>query len=315
MLLSVVGLVLPLFGIIFLGYLSGRFKGIAIEGLDWLNFFVIYIALPPMFFLLLVDTPVEEFGNTRFLVSTTLGTLAIFLLGFALFKLIWRDTTEDATIQSLASAYGNIGYLAPPLAIAAFGPEAAVPVALIFCLDNSLHFIMAPTMMTIGGGRTVGVGRLIFGVLRNILTHPFILATIAGMIGAYYQFQLVEPAHRFLNILAQAAAPCALFALGVTAALRPLRKIPASLSLIIPLKLLIHPVLMYLLVSPIPDLPPVWLHSAVLLAALPTATNVFVIAQQYGFWQERASSAIVLSTLISTLTVTAYLYLVKIGTI
>ena len=60
---------------------------------------------------------------------------------------------------------------------------------------------------------------------------------------------------------------------------------------------------------------PLWLYSSVLLAALPSATNVFVIAQQFNIWQERASSAVVLSTLGATVTVTLYIYLVKEGLI
>ncbi len=80
------------------------------------------------------------------------------------------------------------------------------------------------------------------------------------------------------------------------------------------MKLILHPVLMYgLLVWLVPDLDPVWLYSAVLLATLPTATNVFVLAEQYGVWQERASSTIVISTLLAMVTVTAFLYLVRSG--
>ena len=82
-------------------------------------------------------------------------------------------------------------------------------------------------------------------------------------------------------MLSSAAAPCALFAMGVTAAMRPLKRIPRELGYLVPIKLIAHPVLVYLVVSSMPDIPSLWLHSAVLLAALPSATNVFVLAQQY----------------------------------
>ena len=91
--------------------------------------------------------------------------------------------------------------------------------------------------------------------------------------------------------------------------MRPLKRIPVEISYLVPTKLILHPALMYVLLSTIPDLDPVWLHSAVLLAALPSATNVFVIAQQYGVWEERASSAVVISTGLSIVSVTTYLYL------
>ena len=65
---------------------------------------------------------------------------------------------------------------------------------------------------------------------------------------------------------------------------------------------------MYLLLRGVPGLNNIWLYSAVLLATLPAATNVFVLAQQYGVWEEQASSVVVVSTLFSIVTVTAFLY-------
>ncbi|MGO4842754.1 AEC family transporter, partial [Rhizobiaceae sp. 2RAB30] len=98
---------------------------------------------------------------------------------------------------------------------------------------------------------------------------------------AYLEFRPPVPIERFLDYLSRAAAPCALFAMGVTLALRPLKRVPVELAPIAALKLVTHPLLCYVVLSWIGDYPPTWLFSAVLLAALPTATNVFVIAQQY----------------------------------
>jgi len=311
--IEVIGLVAPLFALILLGYISAKLIRIPLEGLAWLNFFVIYIALPPLFFSLLSKTPVAEFGNIKFLLCASAATLFVFIIGFAVPKALKRSNTREATIQGLAGAYGNIGYLGPPLAIAAFGPEAGVPVALIFCLDNTMHFTLAPMLMSIGSsnrGAWVGV---IWKVIKSIFTHPFILATIVGIIAAVYQYQPPDPVLSLIDSLANAAAPCALFALGVSAALRPLTRVPVELVFLVPMKLFLHPLLVYLAVSWIPGVPDIWVYSVVLLAALPTATNVFVIAQNYEAWEQRVSSMIVVSTVISVFTVTFYLYLAKNG--
>lgn len=313
--LQVAGLVLPLFGLIFLGYVAGRLRKIPMEGLAWLNFFILYIALPALFFRLLSKTPVSEFANGSFLLNTTLGTFLIFALCFLIARLVRRTSIQTATVQGFAGAYGNIGYMGPPLAIAAFGPQAGVPVALIFCLDNAMHFTLAPTLMAIGDKKPQHVFSLISGIVTRIITHPFILATIAGIIAAWFRYQPPTAIDELLERASAAAAPCALFAMGVTAALRPLRRVPPELIWLIPIKLLLHPLLMYLLLSRLPGLDPTWLHAAVLLAALPSATNVFVIAQQYHVWEERASSAVVVSTLLSVFTLTVYLYLARNGTI
>ena len=311
--LGVAALVLPLFALVALGYLSGRLARLPVEGLAWLNFFIVWVALPPLFFNLLAVTPVEEFANPAFLAGTTVATFATFALCFVAALLLRRGDVRVATVQGLAGAYGNIGYLGPPLAIAAFGPAAGVPVALVFCLDNSMHFTLAPLLMALGDGKRRRLLPLVGGILKKIFTHPFIIATLLGVAAALTGFRPPDAVQQVLDRLAGAAAPCALFAMGVTAALRPLKRVPVELAWLVPVKLVVHPLIVWALVAPLDGVDPLWLHSAMLLAALPTATNVFVIAQQYGVWEERASSTVVLSTAASIVTVTLFLWLVREG--
>ncbi len=312
--LAIVELVLPLFGLIFLGYVSGKLARISIDGLAWMNFFIVYIALPALFYQLLSATPVEQFSNIGFIGVSILTTFLIFCLVLCLALHRNQGNLSEATIQGLAAAYGNIGYLGPPLALTAFGPAAVVPVALIFCFENAMHFTMAPLLMASNGSTVKNRIALAGQIARQVLMHPFILATIAGVLASFFTFEPPAFIDQLLEMLARAAAPCALFVMGVTAALRPLKRLPLELGYIVPAKLLLHPLLMFGLMSwLLPDVRDTWLFSAVLLATLPTATNVFVIAQQYGVWQERASSTVVISTLFSILTVTIFLYLVKAG--
>ena len=308
-------MVTPLFALMLLGYLSGRLKALPLDGLAWLNFFILYIALPALFFKLLATTPVEQFANSQFLVATTSVTFAIFVLCFSLALLLRRGDITVATIQGFTGAYGNIGYMGPPLALLAFGPEAAVPVALIFCVDNAMHFTLAPSLMALGSKERQRPLALVGAIAKQIFSHPFILATIAGIAAAVFQFKTPMALDALLSMLSGAAAPCALFAMGVTAALRPANRFATDLVYLVPVKLVLHPVLMYLVVREIPGTPDVWLFSAVLLASLPTATNVFVIAQNYSVWEQRASSAIAVSTALSVVTVTVFLYLARSGAI
>jgi len=203
--------------------------------------------------------------------------------------------------------------MGPGLALLAFGEPAAVPVALVFCFENMLHFMAAPALMSFSGGEKRPLAVVAGDVVRRIATHPFIVATAAGFVAAFFAFEAPAPLQRLIDYLAQAAAPCALFAMGVTLALRPIKRVPVEIGYIVPAKLLLLPVTMYLVLGVAGNFDPVWLYTAVLLAALPTATNVFVIGQQYGVWQERASATILITTVLSVATVTVLLYLVKSG--
>lgn len=311
--LAIVGLIFPFFALIAIGFGAGRIAHRPVEGLAWLNVFIIYIALPALFFRLLSQTPVEKLASPVFVTATTLATFSMFLAVFGLALLRTRGDIAPSTIQGLAGAYGNIGYMGPGLALVAFGPEAAVPVALVFCFDNTLHFVMAPLCMALGGDRSRPAAAIVGDVLTKIFTHPFILATILGVGAAVVGLRLPGPADRLLELLANAAAPCALFAMGVTLALRPLKRVPPELGYIIPAKLVVHPIVVYLALGWAGDFDPIWVNTAVLLASLPTATNVFVIAQQYGVWIERASASVLTTTVLSVATVTLTLYLVTAG--
>ena len=310
---DVFGLILPLFGLIGLGYLAGRLSAQPLEALGWLSTFVVYFALPALFFKLLSTTPVEKLASSSFIATNIGVTFAVFATTLLIGLATTRGMLAEATIQGLAGAYGNIGYMGPSIAILALGETAAVPVALVFCFENIMHFVNAPALMALAGRTQESLGRAIAEVLRKILLHPFILATIAGVAAAYLGLAPPAPVERLVSYLAQAAAPCALFAMGVTMALRPLRRVPLALVYIVPIKLVVHPLAMYLPLAAVGGLDPVWVHTAVLLAALPTATNVFVIAQQYGVWVERASAATLTTTVASIVTVSALVYAVKYG--
>ena len=137
--LDVINLALPFFGLIFLGLACGKLKQIPDTGLAWMNFFLIYVSLPCLFYRVLAQTPLEQLNNPPFIVATMLATGAMFALAF-LIGWLFRRHMGEATIAGLSGAYGNIGYMGPGLALATLGPAANVPVALIFCFDTLLLF-------------------------------------------------------------------------------------------------------------------------------------------------------------------------------
>ena len=310
---DILSLILPLFGLIFLGFVAARITRQPLEALGWLNSFVVYFALPALFFRLLAKTPVEKLASWDFIVTNLAVTFAIFVTTLILGLVVDRAPLSEGTIQGLAGAYGNIGYMGPALAILALGEQAAIPVALIFCFENIMHFALAPALMALSGKSKAGPLLLVFDVIKKIVLHPFIIATAAGVAAAAFQFAPPLPLERLIAYLAQAAAPVALFAMGVTLALRPLKRVPTAIYAIVPMKLVVHPIAMYLALSYMGAFDPIWVFTAVLLAALPTATNVYVIAQQYGVWVERASASILLTTAGSVATVSVLLYLIAEG--
>lgn len=308
--IEVVGLALPFFGLILLGFVAGRIWKSDESGLAWLNIFAIYFALPAMFFRLISETPFEQLANGRFVAATTSSTLLILVLGFAFAWLVSRGDLAQSTVTALVGGYGNVGYMGPPLALVALGQEAVAPAALVFCFDVMLVFTLTPLLMAVARPMGASGSRLVAGILRSVLLHPFILATICGAVAASADFTPPAPIDRLLALLSGSAAPTALFALGVTVACRPLKRLPVELPGLILIKLVVHPVVAFAILCWLGGFERIWVETAVLMASLPPAATIYMIAVQYQTYVQRASSAILLGTAASVFTVTGMLYVV-----
>jgi malonate transporter and related proteins len=310
---AILALLLPFFGLILIGYIAAKASRQGADALGWMNTFIVYAALPALFFKLVSRTPIEDLTRIDFILAQLVAVYAIYAAIFLVGFLLRKASFADCTIQAFGGAYGNIGYMGPGLALLALGEEAAVPVALIVCFENAMHFIVAPAMMALSGGDKRPPMTVALDVIRKVSLHPFILSTAAGFAVAAFGLEVPLAAMRLVDYLAQAAAPCALFAMGVTLALRPLKRVPVEIGYIAVAKLVALPALMYGVLTSVGGIDAAWVHSAVLLAALPTATNVFVISQHYGVWQERASATVLITTLLSIATLPVLLYLISAG--
>jgi len=310
--IDVLNLALPYFGLIFLGFACGKIRRIPDTGLAWMNFFIIYVALPCLFYRIVAKTPLEELTRISYVVATSLSTAIAFAIALGI-SLLARDRLQNATIAGLAGGYGNIGYMGPGLALSTLGPEAAAPVALIFCFDSILLFSLVPFLMALAGTEKRGFVASAVLVLQRIILHPFIVATAFGVGSAALHFEPPVALDRLMQFLQNAAAPCALFVLGVTVALRPLQRMPWEVPVIVLVKLTLHPVIVLAALSLFGPFPQAWIYTAVLMAALPPALNVFILARQYDCWVEEASGSVLIGTLISVVTLTTVMWLVKTG--
>jgi malonate transporter and related proteins len=311
--LSLFDLVLPFFGMIALGYFCGKRVKLPAAGLAWMQFFLIYVSLPMLFYRLIADKPLSDLTNWPYVIATTLATYVVFALSFTVGLYFTRGSLPQSVMQGVAGAYSNIGYMGPPLVLAALGPAASTPVVLIFVFDNLLLFSLIPFLMALAGVEKKSMLETARGVAWKVVTHPFNIATVLGVLAAVTKLQLPSALDKMTIWLSGAAAPCALFLLGVTVAIRPMQKMPPEVPALMFIKLIVHPLLILLLLSIMGDFPPAWVFAGMVMAALPPALNIFVISTQYGVGVERASASILVGTIASMVTLTLFLWLIREG--
>jgi hypothetical protein len=312
-LVGLFNLLAPFYGLIALGFLSGRLAKRPAAGLAWMQFFLIYVSLPCLFYTLIAEKPLHELANWPFIIATTLCTAFAFAISLTTGTWLTRGGLAEGVIQGVAGSYSNIGYMGPPLILAAIGPAASAPVALIFVFDSLLLFSLAPLLMAVAGVEKRSPLAAFADVVWKVVSHPFNIATAVGVVASSLQVKLPTAAATMVAWLSGAAAPCALFLLGVTVALRPLGRVPADVPVLVFIKLVVHPLVVWAVLSAVGNFDPTWSYAAILMAALPPALNIFVIATQYDVGVKRASACVLLGTLVSIVTLTAFLWFIKTG--
>jgi predicted permease len=310
---DILNLALPYFGLIFIGFACGKAKGLPESGLAWMNFFLLYVSLPALLFGIMSKTPFSELNNPPFLIATTLGTVCAFVLALGAGRMIGGLSLREATLAGLSGAYGNIGYMGPGLALAVLGAKASAPTALIFCCDSIFLFSIVPLLIELTDRDHPSLLHAFGVVARQIVLNPLIMSACAGALAASLHLHPPVAIDNTLLFLQNAAAPTALFALGITVALRPFDRVPWEVPGVIAVKLLIHPLIVFGLMLLFGPFAQPWAATAVLMASLPPALNVFVIARQNETWIEPASVAVLIGTFASVITLTSVMWFIQSG--
>ena len=300
MLEPILGAVFPVFGLVACGYLAGRFQIVTHASSHALNQFVYAFALPAMLFVAVYRGSLNELlGSGVFLLAVIGATLATAAAGFALSKLSGASPAES-TMRALNASFANTGYLGIPLVTIAYGERAALPAALATVATNIVSFALAIVCLELFvNPKTGGVRRALGGVARSPLIWPIAVAVL--LVGL--QVKIPVPVERFATLLAAAAGPCALFAIGLFVSQLSIRAGVASSWRSTTLKLALHPLLMGLLAFQLFRMDPFWAKIAVVCASLPLGATAFVLAQRYRLLEAETSTGAVISTVASVLTV------------
>jgi malonate transporter len=302
--------VVPLFAVVFLGYLAGKARFLDETGARALVAFVFNFAMPPFLFRLMAQTDLAEIAQWAFLGAYSLGALVMFALGAATGAALFGLRPAGLIIQGFGSAFANGVLLGLPLLLWLFGEAGAVPALLIITLDVILFGIVT-LLLEVTAERAAAAHRVVGQTIRAIAVNPIIMATFFGILLGLTGAALPEVVDRTLEFIGQAAPPTALFALGATLSLRKVAGNLGPAGLMVAFKLFLHPFVVWVLVTQVIVLEPFWANAAVIFAAGPVGANVFIFAQHYEAGVEAASSAIVLSTALAMLTISALLLILQ----
>ncbi|MDK3019931.1 AEC family transporter [Pseudodonghicola flavimaris] len=297
---------LPFFAIIGLGYWAGRTRFISQDATAYLTKFVFFFPLSALIFRVVINLSLPEVLDLRLMLGYLCGTGAIYLLATAV-ALLRRQDIPTTAIEAQCAVIGNTGFLGLPMLTMMFGPQAVAPLMLVLVVD--LLVFSSLVVMLINGARD---GRIKLSTFRmmgmGLLRNPMIVSLVAALIWSAAALPVPVPVNDFLSILGGAATPGALFAIGASLAGKSAERVQIAgwLSFC---KLVLHPAAVALALLVIFPVDPFAATVVITIAALPVASNVYMIAQHYGTAPHRASAAILISTMVSILSLPAVIAL------
>jgi hypothetical protein len=301
LLLTVFEAVFPVFALIFVGWLSGRVGILNEATTPVLNQFVIYLALPALLFVAMARTPIEQLAQP--------GFVSAFMLGVAFAAAAYWFTSRndnldptDRIINSMSAGYGNAGFMGIPLMTIVFGPEALAPSIICSVMTVTVQFgitIVCIELKLAKGGR---LSPTLLKVGRSIIKNPLLVAPLLGVLWSALDFWQPATAVRFLELLGGASIPCALVAIGLFIAHTPKQKQHFAITHLSIIKLVLQPSVVAILALWVFDMPTIWAWVAILTSALPVGTGPFMLASLYKRPAFFSAQAILVTTIISTLT-------------
>ena len=301
--LSVLLITFPFFALVLCGYLAARTRLLPQPAIPGLNAFVLYFALPCMLYRFGASTPIAQLIDPA-AAGVYLLCALVMVAGTVLATRGPRMGWNDAAFGALVAAFPNTGFMGVPLLVALLGAAAAGPAILTIAIDMVITSSLCVALSRLDVAGTHGMAVALRKALGGMAGNPMPWAIALGALASAVHFTLPGPLDQSVAMLADAASPVALFTIGAVLARSQMNQheqvpardyVPVALA-----KLLLHPLLVWLAghaaIALEAPLSPFALTVLVLLAALPSASNVSLLAERFGAHNGRIARIILVST-------------------
>lgn len=320
--LNILLVTFPFFALILAGYVAGHRRLLPLDAIPGLNSFVLFFALPCMLYRFGASTPIVQLLDvTLFL---TYLFCALLMVGFVVtVSFNQRIGWNDASFGALVGAFPNTGFMGVPLLVTLLGASAAGPAIVTIVADMVVTTSLCIALSRLDGADEHGARKAMKNALKAVVTYPLPWAIILGAVSSAMSYELMGPIAKTVTLLADAASPVALFTIGAVLARSQMRikengHSPMLLRDYMPVvlyKLLLHPVLVLITMTAMVQLgfhiDRFAIMVVVLVAALPSASNVALLSERFGADTGRIARIILVSTAAAFFTFSAAVALLQ----
>ena len=254
---QVIEITAPFFGLIFLGTFLKSIKFLNEEKTTFLSRFAFYVLMPVMLFSNISKTSFNGNFDFKFIIKYEFVTILIIFL-FVCLGLSLKKSLPRSTIIGLNAAYPNYGYIGIPMCIVAFGIEASLPLGLILLADTIVLLSFTSFFISLSE-RTSTYNEIVKNLIKRIVSQPLLIAVCLGMFFSLLNIKPINTLDKFIDMIASAAAPVALIALGASIKFNFQKNENLELVMISLGKLIIHPFLLILIFLIWPSEKNIWI--------------------------------------------------------
>ena len=304
--LGILLITFPFFALVLCGYVAARRALLPQSAIPGLNTFVLFFALPCMLYRFGASTPIRQLLDGSLIAVYLVCALLMVALTIAVTRkgaIQWND----ASFGALVAAFPNTGFMGVPLLVALLGTRAAGPTIVTIVVDLLVTSSLCIALSRLDSADAHGAEAAAKKALQGVALNPMPWAILLGGVSSAVGLALPAPVMQTISLLADAASPVALFTIGAVLARSQMNSTqPTPMSHYVPvafIKLVVHPVLVGMtgLAAIALGLPldRFALTVAVLVAALPSASNVAILAERFGADNGRIARIILLSTVLA----------------
>jgi predicted permease len=304
--------VLFVFSLVALGYLAGLTGYLRPASGEGISEFAINVAMPLLLFQTMVNADFHGVAPWSLWGAYFAAAALTWIAGHLVTTRIFGRDARVGIVGGVSSAYSNVVLLGAPFILGVFGSDGFEVLSLLVSVHLPIMMMASIIMFEMfgrGGNEPVHPLRIIRGFLRRLLLNPLIIGILAGLACRLGGAPLPGFVTRLVDALADTAGPVALFAMGlslrrfgISGNIRPALALSA-------LKLVLMPALVLGMVWLL-GLPPLTSKVAVVVAALPSGINSYLVAVQFNTGQALASNQMTIATACAAVTTAFWLAVV-----
>lgn len=303
--LHILSIILPVFGLIGIGFFARLIKFIGDRTGDGLADYVFAIAIPCLIFKTLAESQIPLSQPWGYWLAYFGAVTVTWTISQTIARRVFKLEHGESVVAGFSGAQANTVLVGVPLILEAYGQDGAVPLFLLIAVHLPIMFGTA-TLLIEGRNASPRV------ILRQVFGNPILIAILVSSAVQFSSAPIPRAISQLIDAIAASATPCALIAMGIALNRYGVGKFISLTFVLSATKLVLHPALVFVLAYYVFSMPPVWAGVAVLFAASPSGINAYLFAERYKTGVPIASGAIAVSTALSVLSTAFWLFVLKI---